>query len=124
MDGSGFGLSADGARYYQRRMIRLRKALDRGLRHRWLGPVCLILFVLLMALMFMHTAHDNEHSFTDIGEICLALTVMFAFIVIIRLGWPAVQRLVPVTVGRGPPVTARPITLAASPVAAPVRLRL
>lgn len=107
-------------------MIRLRQTIERGMRHRWLGPLFVILFCLLMALMFMHAMHDGQHMGTEVGEFCLGMMVMFSLLVVIRIAW---RVTVPVAIrrfGRAPPAprllllaSARRPALAVSP---PLRL--
>lgn len=40
-------------------MIRLRAALERGLRHRWLGPALVLVLAILLALLILHSAIDE-----------------------------------------------------------------
>ena len=107
-------------------MIRLRQTIERGMRHRWLGPLFVILFCLLVALTFLHGIHDGDHMATDLGEFCLGLTVMFSFLVVIRI---ALRVTVPAAIsslGRAPP-SRRFLLLAPAPppafaVSPPLRL--
>ena len=107
-------------------MIRLRQTIERGMRQRWLGPLFVILFCLLMALMFMHAMHDSDHVGTETGEFCLGLTVMFSFLVVIRIAW---RVTVPVAIrrfGRAPPaprlLLLAPARTTARAISPPLRL--
>ena len=107
-------------------MIRLRQTIERGMRHRWLGLLFVVLFCLLMALMFMHEMHAGHSTATELGEFCLGLTIMFGVMVLIRVGWLAVVRLVLRLPARAPP--SQPVATACSPrslfvtFASPLRL--
>ena len=106
-------------------MIRLRQTIERGMRHPWLGPLFVILFCLLMALMFMHAMHDTDHMGTEIGEFCLGLTVMFSLLIVIRLSWRVEVPLVQTLSGRAPPLAQIvPLPARRAALAAPVPLRL
>ena len=96
-------------------MIRLRQTIERGMRRRFVGPLFVLLFCLMLALLFMHAAHDGQDAGAAVGQFCLGLTIMFGLIVLIRLGWRVVVQLAVVRPGRAPPV-ARLLTL--SPCAA------
>ena len=86
-------------------MIRLRQTIERGMRRRWLGPLFVVLFCLMMALLFVHDMHDGHNAATELGEFCLGLTIMFGLMVLIRVRWRAVVRLVLGLPPRAPPVT-------------------
>jgi len=106
-------------------MIRLRQTIERGMRHRWLGPLFVILFCLMLALLFMHAVHDGQDAGTELGRFCVGLTIMFGFIVLIRLRWRVVVPLVDVRPGRAPPVArflALPVRAAVFTVSPPLRL--
>ena len=93
--------------------------------HRWLGPLFVILFCLLLALMFLHGIHDGDHMATELGEFCLGLTVMFSLLIVIRLGWRVAVPLVQPRSGRAPPLArVRVLPAPAAALAAPVPLRL
>jgi hypothetical protein len=106
-------------------MIRLRQTIERGMRHRWLGPLFVLLFCLLVALTFLHGIHDGDHMATDLGEFCLGLTVMFSLLIVIRLRWRVTLRVVQPRSGRAPP-TAQilPLPVRRAALTAPVPLRL
>ncbi len=96
-------------------MIRLRQTIEQGMRRRFIGPLFVLLFCLMLALLFMHAAHDGHDVGTAVGQFCLGLTIMFGLIVLIRLRWRVIVRLAVVRPARAPPV-ARLLTL--SPCAA------
>lgn len=54
-------------------MIRLRHGLERGRAHPILGPLLVIVIVLLLAMVFLHVAHEGMDAATALGEICLGL---------------------------------------------------
>ena len=106
-------------------MIGLRQTIERGMRHRWLGPLFVILFCLMLALLFMHAMHDGHDMGTELGQFCLGVTIMFGLMVAIRLGWRVVVPLVVVRSGRAPPVArflALPVRAVILAVPAPLRL--
>ena len=105
-------------------MIRLRQTIERGMRQRWLGPLFVILFCLMLALMFLHGIHDGDHMATDLGEFCLGLTVMFSLLIVIRLGWRVLVPLTQPRSGRAPPVTRLLLPTPTALLTAPAPLRL
>jgi hypothetical protein len=105
-------------------MIWLRETIERGMRHRWLGPLFVLLFGLLLALTFLHGMHDSDHMATDLGEFCLGLIIMFSFLIVIRLGWRVIVPLVQPRAGRAPPLTQSVLLVLRVALAAPVPLRL
>jgi hypothetical protein len=52
--------------------------LERGRAHPILGPVLLVVLVLLLAMVFVHAAHDGMDAATEVGAICFALASFFA----------------------------------------------
>ena len=102
-------------------MIRLRQTIERGVRHRWLGPLFVILFCLMLALLYLHAMHDGGHSAaTELGEFCLGLTIMFSLLIVIRVHWRVILSLALPRSGRAPPAPlpvlprVRPVALGAS----------
>ena len=51
--------------------------LERGRAHPILGPVLLVLVVLLLAMVFVHAAHDGMDAAAEVGAICVALASFF-----------------------------------------------
>jgi hypothetical protein len=84
-------------------VIRLRHILERGRRHPILGPIVLVLLVLLLAMVFMHAAHDEHGTAVEAGFFCLAIVTMLGPVAV----WIArgVRRSIEVSVHRyrGPP---------------------
>jgi uncharacterized protein (DUF58 family) len=54
-------------------VIRLRELLERGMRHRWLGPAFVLLVALLLALVVLHTTADQA---TEATVVCVAFLVI------------------------------------------------
>jgi len=105
-------------------MIRLRQTIERGMRHRWFGPLFVLLFGLLLALTFLHGFHDSDHMATELGQFCLGLTILFSFLIVFRLGWRSIVPLVQPRAGRAPPATRSALLVPRAALAAPVPLRL
>jgi hypothetical protein len=61
------------------RMIRLREVLQRARRHRWLGPLVIVLLVLLVAFVAFH--EGSEKLFGSAGELCIAVALVVVSIV-------------------------------------------
>jgi hypothetical protein len=103
-------------------MIRLRETLDHACRHRWLGPLVIVLLVVLIAFVAIH--EGGEKVSEAAGELCVAL----AGVVLVTL----VRALPPLRVGavmifqrRGPPLVSargRAGDLKLSNALAPLRL--
>ena len=60
-------------------MIRLRETLERGCRHRWLGPLVILLLVVLIAFVALH--EGGEKLFGSAGELCVALALVVVSLV-------------------------------------------
>jgi uncharacterized membrane protein YhaH (DUF805 family) len=60
--------------------------LERGRRHRWLGPVFVVLFALMLALVVLHTTADQA---TETGVVCLAILMILVAVLL-----PSPPRLV------------------------------
>jgi hydrogenase-4 membrane subunit HyfE len=56
--------------------------LERGRKHPILGPIVLILLVVLLAMVFMHAAHDGHGAAVEAGFFCLAIVSMLGSVVI------------------------------------------
>ena len=107
-------------------MIRLRRLLERGRAHPILGPVLLVFLVLLLAMVFVHAAHDGMEAATEVGVICFALASFFGVAVLDWfLGRPQEARIS--TPGeRGPPRVPRtahlvPVRIAPTAFKTPLR---
>jgi glycerol uptake facilitator-like aquaporin len=84
-------------------MIRLRQTLDRGRRHPILGPLLVLLLVLLLAMTFLHAAHDSHEIAIDFGGFCLGMAVVLAMLVVGRITRSAPAFTIAVHDDRGPP---------------------
>jgi hypothetical protein len=104
-------------------VIELRRKLDRGLRHPWLGPLCLILLVLMLVFTAVHGAHDQMHQ---AGELIVCVGFLLGAIVSVRI--PRFRDVVTVAppAPRGPPTSwlAPPLYAFPSFAARSVPLRL
>ena len=95
------------------------------MRHRWLGPLFVILFGLMLSLLFLHAMHDSHETGGAIGEFCLGLTIMFSLLIVIRLRWRVVVSIVQQRFGRAPPAPRfllPPVRAAVLSVSPPLRL--
>ena len=63
-------------------MIRLRHALQRGLRHPVLGPILLVLLAIVMVMVVVHSTHDQAHQDSPLFAACIALA-LFALVVLL-----------------------------------------
>lgn len=103
-------------------MIRLRESIARACRHRWLGPLVILLLVLLIAFIAIH--EGGEKLFESAGELCVALAA-FVVVTLVRLLPPVLVRPLRGPRHRGPPLAAaglRPGGLKLSISVAPLRL--
>lgn len=102
-------------------MIRLRHEIDCALRHRWLGPIILLVLVGLLALVVLHITIDQA---IEASIVCLAIVM-----IVVRIVWPFRRRLLlglqtPPAESRGPPIHFVRHLLATSAFVAPLPLRL
>ena len=82
-------------------MIRLHKLIERGRRHRVLGPVLIIVLVLVFALMMLHEGHESTGA--DLGVLCVGIMLL-----LLRAVFPPPTRLASALApederGRAPP---------------------
>jgi hypothetical protein len=105
-------------------VIRLRQVIERGMRHRWLGPLFVLLFVLLLVMTALHAIHDGDHMASGAGDVCLGIAVMLGALIVVRLRRQAqVPAWLP-ALGRAPPACVAPIPRVSSLRLTPVPLRL
>lgn len=102
-------------------MIRLRETLERACRHRWLGPLVIVLLVVLIAFIAIHEGGDK--LFESAGELCVALAAVL-LVTLVRVLPPLRVRAARGPQRRGPPLVPalRAGTLKLSIPIAPLRL--
>jgi hypothetical protein len=93
--------------------------LERGSAHPILGPVLLILLVLLLAMVFLHVAHEGIDVAAGMGAICVGIAAALGLLVTNRLRFSLSAELDSRPGARGPPrpsedVPRRPPALATS----------
>lgn len=102
-------------------MIRVRRAIERSPKHRWLGLVVLVLFAFLLALLVFHSVTDSAELTAEITCFFVALVV-----VVVPVVAPLLRRMLPRRQrSRGPPATPRLVRAQARPQSAlvlPLRL--
>lgn len=59
--------------------------LECGRAHPILGPVFLVVLVLLLAMVFLHAAHDGMDTASEVGAICFAIASVVGLAVLDRL---------------------------------------
>lgn len=100
--------------------------LERGRAHPILGPLLLIVLVLLLAMVFLHAAHDGMEAATEVGAICFAIASFFGLTVLDRLQRRPQEARTVTPRDKGPPkvpgaarlVSAR---IAVAPLSVPLR---
>ena len=100
--------------------------LERGRAHPILGPVLLVVLVLLLAMVFVHAAHDGMDAATEVGAMCLALASFFWVAVLDRLVRRPREARIWTPDVRGPPTASGavqlvPARIAATPFKTPLR---
>jgi len=101
-------------------VIRLRATIERGLRNPWLRPVLIILLALMLGLLVLHSASDQNQLGTQGGPLvaCLALAFLLAALLAPKtpINLVRTRRLTP----RAPPCQAGPLVAAVlTPMPAP-----
>lgn len=94
--------------------------LERGRAHPILGPILLIVLVLVLAMVFVHTAHDGRDAATEVGSICFGIVTFLGLILVERLRRHAPAPLIAVRGDRGPPAHREPYI--AQPAVSPAAL--
>ena len=82
-------------------MIRLRRAVDRGLAHRWLRIALLILLAGFMAFVVLHGTNDVADD--GATGTCLAVTILLFAVVMVPSRETHVTRFLAPHQWRGPP---------------------
>ena len=100
--------------------------LERGRAHPILGPILLVVLVLLLAMVFVHAAHDGLDAATEVGAMCLALASFFWVAVLERLLRRPQEAHAWTPDARGPPAVSGathlvPVRIAATPSSIPLR---
>ena len=101
--------------------------LERGRAHPIIGPILLIALVLVLAMVFLHAAHEGHGSATEVGVLCLAIVTLLGPLLLDgrRLRAPAPN--IAARGDRGPPMrplelsVRRPASLSAGWRALPLR---
>lgn len=106
-------------------VIRLRATIERGLRNPWLRPVLIILLALVLGLLVLHSASDQNQLGTPSGSViaCVAIAFLLAALVAPKRPMPLVRvrRLTP----RAPPLEVSTVltrAISAPSSATPLRL--
>lgn len=86
-------------------MIRLREAIERGLRHPIAGPVLLLLLAVLVVFTAMH--QTTETSPGDAALACAALALALLTVVPLTVSRPVPTRPAATRQPRAPPVERR-----------------
>ena len=102
-------------------MIKLRRFLERGVRHPVWGPLLLLLLVVLLALIAMH--EGSESFATDLGELCVGIAITLTVMVFLPRGHVGARVTVTTAGVRGPP-EGQPEQRRPRPVAPQILLRL
>jgi hypothetical protein len=103
-------------------MIRLRGTLERACRHRWLGPLVIVLLVVLIAFIAVHESGDK--LLESAGELCVGLAALLV-VTLVRLLPTVLVHALRGHRRRGPPPAAaglRPCGPDVSIFVAPLRL--
>ena len=105
-----------------KRVIRLRRSLERGLRHPLLGPLLLLLLVVLLALMVLHETSESIGS--EIGQLCIGIALVLLTAVLTGPVRRFVKILGALLTARAPPCRpkTRPTPVSARPDTVPLRL--
>lgn len=84
-------------------VIRLRRTLERGRAHPILGPILLVVLALLLAMVFLHAAHEGHDAAAETSVLCLAMLTILGRILLERMRRDAPATVVEVRRDRGPP---------------------
>jgi hypothetical protein len=99
--------------------------IERGCRHRLLGPIVILLLVLLLASVFLHVAIEGAEAAAELGNLCVAVAAALGSLLVLRSRPSIVPRTVE-TAERGPPRVAVVGAIGsagrfATPIATPLR---
>lgn len=99
--------------------------IERGCRHRLLGPIVILLLAVLLASVFLHVVVEGAEAAAKLGDRCVAIAAALGSLLLLRSLPGAFVRMADVD-ERAPPrvalvaATGPPARLAA-PVAVPLR---
>jgi hypothetical protein len=100
-------------------VIRLRAALERGLRNRWIGPALVCILAVILVFLALHALLD--HAPTAGFAACMAIAIFLLALAFIPR--PPLERVRATRTQRGPPLVRPARTSIASHTAlAPLRL--
>lgn len=77
--------------------------LERGCAHPILGPILLIVLALLLAMAFLHAAHEGMDAVTDVGAFCFGIAAFLALAAVERMRRRPPEVWVAIPGDRGPP---------------------
>jgi hypothetical protein len=99
--------------------------IERGCRHRLLGPIVILLLVVLLASVFLHVVVEGAEAAAQLGDLCVAIAAALGSLLLVR-SLPRVYVRTSGVAERGPPrlaliPTIGPPARLAAPVAIPLR---
>jgi hypothetical protein len=99
---------------------------ERGCAHPILGSILLIVLVLLLAMAFLHSAHEGMDAVSDVGAICFGIATFLGLAAVERLRRDQPQLWAAVPGDRGPPTLpetflGQPAQSATTPLSIPLR---
>ena len=83
--------------------------LERGRAHPVLGPALLILLVLLLAMVFLHVAHEGIDAAAGMGAMCVGIAAALGLLGTSRLRPSPSAELFSKPGDRAPPRTSRDV---------------
>lgn len=104
-------------------MIRLRDMIERGCRHRLLGPIVILALAVLLASVFLHVALEGAEAAVELGELCVAIATILGSFLLARSRGTSLARVGEVA-DRGPPRLAAVVATGLPGLAAPVAIPL
>jgi hypothetical protein len=86
-------------------VIRLRRQIERGLRHPFVGPLLLLALAVLVAFIALHQTSETIAGHAEL--ICVAIALVLLAVVPGREAPRFLIRVSPVKSPRGPPIASR-----------------
>lgn len=107
-------------------MIRLRDMMERGCRHRFFGPVVVLVLVVLLASVFLHVAIEGAEAAGQLGALCLAVATVLGSLLVVRSHGARKTVCAVEAADRGPPTVSSVAVIGSlarsgAPVAIPLR---